>query len=558
MRLPEYAPRIGLAALITLAAMAQANPKIEQITFHWPGDSVRFYHAKVSLSASDATYTLSSVRFDGEEEVFVPFIDGAMWQREFLRHEGGSVNEKIPAGKRVELCVRGPWENGETHQIDLTLAVGPEGATEALTIQAEAPASGGWPYPGWKSHRVLVLAEDFGISRRKEPQIQFISEEADKVGSWERELRIARIDPQTGSAVEVPSQVLFVNTKADEPEKEKIYSTCEAAFLAEVNANGKAFYAFFYGNPEAAKPVYPTELKVSEIEGVRWIENDFYRISLHPESGQIDGFFTKRFSRTDKTGLFNEKYPLHYNPDVWPKGRRWSHVSDWNPPPNVSLKEGPVCVVLRRWGPLPWVPEIDTAVTYHFFRETPYVLVESTMDIVEDIVATALRNEEVVVHPETEIDHVGWKWKNGEIRYKAATLEPGLSRGMLGIVEADAPYVCLADEAAGFGMAGIRLDLFAGSRGGAPAVVASPITVFADYGWEFRYWSRSLVYPWGDKNPDVPHVLNAGAYYGEKSAYCLFPIGEGEAPEERLGYLEELSDRLTRPLRVDKQGTGPW
>ncbi|MCA9414425.1 MAG: hypothetical protein KC944_24645, partial [Candidatus Omnitrophica bacterium] len=485
--------------------------------------------------------TILDSTFEDSNEVFVPFIEGKMWQREFMRHEGGSINENIPADKAVELCVRCPWENGKQHHFQLNLFDGASSRPHTLDFEGTAPDQGGWPFPGWAYHRVLVLAEDFGIDQPKSPQLQFISEEADKIGSWEKELRIAKINPDTGDVQEIPSQVLYVNEKADEPEKEKVYSTCQVAFLADVEAGGKGFYGFFYGNPEAKASSYPTDLTLSEKDGMKWIENDFYKISLHPKSGQINGFYTKKFAKGDKKGLYNETYPLHYNPDVWPRGRNWSHVSDWNPPPNVSTTAGPVCVVHRRWGPLPWTPEIETEVVYHFFRETPYVLVESTMDIQDDIVANALRNEEVVVHPETEIDSVGWKRRNGEIRYKPAELEPGLSRGMLGIVEPDAPYVCLADDQAGFGMAGIRLDLYSGSRGAAPPVVASPITVFADYGWEFRYWSRSLVYPWGDKNPDIPHVLNADTYYGEKSAYCLFPIGKGESGKEKLGYLENLS-----------------
>jgi len=88
--------------------------------------------------------------------------------------------------------------------------------------------------------------------------------------------------------------------------------------------------------------------------------------------------------------------------------------------------------------------------------------------------------------------------------------------------------------------------------------VANAMTVFADYGWDFKYWSRSLVYPWGDKVPDTPTVINKDTYYSEKSAYLLFPIGKGESPKEKLAYLEELYPRLQNPLRIDKQGAGPW
>ena len=52
------------------------------------------------------------------------------------------------------------------------------------------------------------------------------------------------------------------------------------------------------------------------------------------------------------------------------------------------------------------------------------------------------------------------------------------------------------------------------------------------------------MYPWGDHLPDQPTVVNAGTYYSEKSAVCLFPLGEGNAPAQRLADLDSLYDRL--------------
>jgi len=32
-----------------------------------------------------------------------------------------------------------------------------------------------------------------------------------------------------------------------------------------------------------------------------------------------------------------------------------------------------------------------------------------------------------------------------------------------------------------------------------------------------------------------------------RTAFCLFPLEEGDQPQERLRYLEELNERLRRP-----------
>jgi hypothetical protein len=285
-------------------------------------------------------------------------------------------------------------------------------------------------------------------------------------------------------------------------------------------------------------------------------------VKIHPPSGQLHGFESKTFGTGDNTRfgyMPDSGYTLHYNPDVWVKNRSWTHTHGWNPPPHVQIEAGPVAVITRRWGHLPLASEVEVEVVYHFFSRTQYMLAESTMDITQDVVVNALRNEEVVFSPSaTEVDHAGWMRANGEIGYRPIGQKEGMTPGMVEILEPDAPFVCLTRDADRIGMASLRLNQHAGSRAGWPPVVASSITVVADYGWDFRYWSRALVYPWGDYLPDQPTIINAGTYYGEKSAFCLFPIGDGDTPDAKLAYLSELSNRLHRPIQVDHQGAGPW
>lgn len=550
-----------LCVALAPAVVWAQDPAVTRIDLHPPSDSVRFYHAQVDFAAHPVAYDVASVVVNGNGELFVAKVDGQLTQ---YREDGGidrTRNGWIPANMPATFFVRCPWVADS--EVEIVFHCKAHAGEDLFEVHANvtAPAKGGFPFPGWKEHRLLVLRDDDGLPRSQEPYLFFLSDEAARVGSWEKELRVAKYDLDSGAAQEIPSQVLYEKRRFDTPEHEAAYATCQAAILVEVPANGKAYYLIAYGNSDAALPHYETDLKMEEKDGAILISNSFYDIQLHGPSGQLHGFASKTYGTGEnhRFGYMPDSgYTLHYNPDVWVKNRSWTHTHGWNPPPKIRVEAGPVCIVTRRWGHLPRAVEVEVEVVYHFFSGTPYILVESTMDIMQDVVVNALRNEEVVFSPATEVDHAGWMRSNGDMGYKPTEQEAGLTPGMVQIIEPDAPFVCLTREADGLGMASIRLAQHAGSRGTDPPVVASSITVLADYGWDFRYWSRSLVYPWGDYVPDQPSILNAGSYYGEKSAFCLFPIGEGDTPESKLKYVADLSDLLSKPVRVDHQGAGPW
>lgn len=555
------------AALVLLfggltAAAASKAPSILNVAFHAPSDAVRFYYAEVTLSPASFAFDVTDVIVDGHSETFIARVDGELTQvlpnGRVERHANGA----IAAGQPSTLQVRRPWAN--KGRIEVRVECKQHDVPKKFTLrrQATAPAQGGFPFPGWTRHRVLVLREDFGIPRENEPYLLFLSDDGDKVKSWESELRVARYDVTTGATQEIPSQVIYEKRRFDTPKQEAVHTTCEAAFLADVPANGKAYYIITYGNDAAKKPEYSSDLVMRTADdGSTYVTNDFYQAQLQKTSGQIYGMTSQQFGDGDRRDfgfIKGHGYALHYNPDVWVKNRSWTHTHGWNPPPKQTVQSGPVAVVTRRWGHLPRATEVEVEVVYHFFAKTPYVLVESTMDIMQDLVVNALRNEEVVFSPSTEVDHAGWKRDNGEVAYIPFGQNPRMTPGMINIIEADAPYICFTREANHLGMASIRLSQHAGSRGDQDPVIANTKTVIADYGWGFRYWSRSLVYPWGDFVPDHSVVLNEGAYYGERSAFCLFPLGDGDSPKARMAYVDSLSERLRHPLQVDEQGAGPW
>ncbi len=551
---------VALSAAIALSAGAAA-PTIQAVTFESPNDAFRFYHIRVALSAADDAFDVKAVEVAGQERLFVATVDGKLRQIEDNGRVRRASNGNVPAASPSAMHIKCPWKNDATYPLILHCVPHSGGDPFDLNAAAAAPAAGGFPYPGWREHRMLALREDAGIARANEPFLFFLSDNGRNIRSWQEELRIARYDLASHKTEEIPSQVLYEKRRFDTPKQEAAYATCQVAMLADVPAGGKAYYLIAYGNPDAEAPDYSSDLSIEGREdGSQWIENDFYELRLDPASGQIAGLRSKQFGAGEYRGFGlheDSKYVLHYNPDVWVKGRSWTHTHGWNPPPETTTVSGPVAVVTRRWGHLPRAPEVEVEVTYHCFSHSPYCLVESTMDVLHDLVVNALRNEEVVFLP-AEVDHAGWRRPNGELGYKPMTQEPGLTPGMVQIVEPDAPYVCMVREANGLGIASFRLSQHAGSRSDQDPVIVASMTILADYNWGFRYWSRALVYPWGDHLPDQPTILNEGTYYGEKSAFCLFPLGDGDSPAERLAYVEALYKKLCCPLRIDHQGAGPW
>ncbi|MCC6486949.1 MAG: hypothetical protein IT364_05560 [Candidatus Hydrogenedentes bacterium] len=544
-------------------AALPGGPAVKGVTLCPPDDTTRFYHARVTLAPSEFAYAITETLVGDRPDVFVARVNGELTQTQpngrVERHDNG----RIPAGVEADFLVRCPWEAGKSYTIALRGAKQEGDSPFTLHADVQSPATAaGFPFPGWAEHRVLVLRDDYGIARKDSPYVIFVSDEANRVASWTKELRVAAYDLATGATREIPSQVLYEKRRFDTPVHEKTYTTCEAAFLVDVPAKGKSYYILAYGNPSAEAPSYETDLKLAQRDdGATWIENEFFEAQLDPHNQSLNGFRSKTFGTGDKRtfGLPEQPgYTLHYNPDVWVKNRSWTHTKGWNPPPHRVMQQGPVAVVWRRWGHLPESNEVEVNVTYHFFNKTPYVLVESTIDILEDVVVNALRNEEIVYMPSTEVDHAGYRRANGEVVYRPVEQGKGLTPGIVDIIAAEAPYVCLTREANQMGLASIRLKQLAGTRGAWAPVLASTGTIIADYGWNFRYWSRSLVYPWGDYVPDHPVVLNTDTYYGEKSAFCVFPLGEGETPESRLEYVDALYQELSQPIAIDHQGAGPW
>ena len=145
------------------------------------------------------------------------------------------------------------------------------------------------------------MKEPAGIDRENEPVHAVLAVYMDRVTDLARELRVVEINSETGDAQEIRSQV-YSTTNWDKWQNINCQptSTVQVAFLASVPAHEQKVYLFFYGNPNAAAPQYETDLRVSGEGYGLTIENEYYTVKLHKDSGSIDEILPK-----NRKGLTN-------------------------------------------------------------------------------------------------------------------------------------------------------------------------------------------------------------------------------------------------------------
>jgi hypothetical protein len=154
----------------------------------------------------------------------------------------------------------------------------------------------------------------------------------------------------------------------------------------------------FYGNPDAEPITYPADLKVAGEGFGMVVENEHYRVKLHPLSGAIDEVLLKQGVDVIFDHHLETNGAIHWNPGVYAPPRAWIHASDWDLPAGYSTQGGPVFFMTKRWGPLPYYPEVELSITYIFYAHNPYIVVTSTLDVQKDIDVVALRNGEIVLN----------------------------------------------------------------------------------------------------------------------------------------------------------------
>lgn len=400
-------------------------------------------------------------------------------------------------------------------------------AANCLNV-ADLPAAwAAWARP-WSFCKVLALDETTGLARTHEPIELLVSCRADQVDSLAREVRLARVEENTGRLREVPCQVHSETRRGNERRGRVV-------FFADAPAHQRAVYLLFHGNPAAELPDYPTDLQVrGEGYGLD-IENAYFVARLSRQMGQLE--------RLTYKGLHGLELYAGGEGHGEPPNIDWAHdylasggfqkfrVTNWANCPNYEVVRGPLCTIVRRWGfphspihPLFTPSRMHVSVAYTFFANTPYFLKQGSMEAVTDFELNYLRDDEWVFSGYSFTDTL-WMGPDGKLHEGA--VPAGQQDNLWGVgffnrTSRDA-FVALWLEH--------RADRFGGPfyHSGAPSL---------HYRGHGQVWSRWAVR--GDPQ------FQAGAALRQRNAYLVLSYAEKGGAAEVEGYRQ----RLLHPLSV--------
>jgi len=407
----------------------------------------------------------------------------------------------------------------------------------------------------WKNYKSLIISETAGIDRKGSPVEVLLPFYPDEALDLPREIRVVAINSETHEYQEIPSQVYDIKkylTEDDLAPDENGKPTRETplwmgtvsarvAFLADVEANKSQVFLVYYNNEHALVKTHQTDLRVQgEAPGLN-IENDYYNIALHPNSGHLDQITLKKkpeyplFHRMETNGA------IHWNPGIYSPPRPWTHTADWKPPQNIKHMAGPVISSSEVWGPLREIPEVDASVRYEFYPGLPYFISSTSMRINERIDCIALRNAEIVFKRE-QITHAAWYdvVRDSVIIYNVANM-PDLTDLLM---EDDVPWITFYNEETGIGFCGIQLSYSNAGLESKPRLL-NPYMYITGGPW--IYWARALSLSFLSSNMQQMIPAMEGNFFSEKWAYLTYEIAKGDRP---FAPALEWQEKLTNPLRI--------
>ena len=483
--------------------------------------------------------------------------------KDFLLYQGGQdvLGNDIQGQKPFEIKVRFSWQANQAYQIQVQLENLKTQKTATLSQKVSSPALKGYWDPSWKNYLALVVAEENGIERLKFPIHATIGIFANYLMSGD-EIRVIKAE-RTGDDVtyaEIPSQVYDLVTWSDpnllsvEEKDEKTgqpliryhpTTSLSLAFLANLKPKEKATYLVFYNNPAAPRPAYGADLRVLGAGAGqpigKSIENNFYRVTLNKKSGVI-------YEITEKSSkaLFEHKLEtngsIHWNPCLYSPPHTWTHTSDWENPPYTEVS-GPVFYSIRIAAPLPFYPQALCSVTYHFYADVPYILVQTTIDITENMFVQALRNGELVFNKKV-FRNVAYKTIDG--RVEAIDLRhTRMHPEHVVALRPDTPWVTFYNQNRGVAFANLYLDLAMTNIEGGEASSEQPFVYIQNGPW--YYLARGLVYSFGTNNQTRMLPVRKGSLYSERVAFYPFSFKKEQGYSTQV---DALFSALKYPLSI--------
>jgi hypothetical protein len=386
----------------------------------------------------------------------------------------------------------------------------------------------------WKYRMPIVLTHrDAGTAGLAPVDVTF-SLFADRCARPEKEIRLMLETP--AGEKEIPFQLSRLSLWTKDTESGKSFPTQNGliTFFDEAPGNGDARYFLLYGNPEAAAPSYPTDLKVSG-KGPAWtIENSKMVVQLHGkkagvaeatnhDSGQLSSVTLK--SKPDSPFKTTENV-LHWNPGVFVPARGWIHSFAWDPPEVCEIETGPLFTEIRRSGAFPGIPEVHLSVTYRIFAKRTYVESGTVVDVREQVGVVAIRDDQLIFSPGT-FTHIGWDDGGRVVTHPLNDYKPVNKHGDILRLAATVPFFTFFNPGKGVGAATIRESFSPVGPNGAPPTLFDNATYVAN--GDLQYWFRPLIYFHVGWDRKQLITVPKGNLYSERNLY-LFYEPKGNEP----------------------------
>lgn len=376
----------------------------------------------------------------------------------------------------------------------------------------------------------LQVSETAGLSRALEYVELQLQLELD--GKNFDKQNIVAEDAQSGE--QIPCQIF--NKKVFEEEK---IILLDILFPTSFEANERKNF-LLKNSEKKKKPV--TDLNLSG-EGLDLIiENDFYKANLSKSdqseaksynSGQLSELqIKKKFNQL----LFRTKNRMHWAPNFKKTGLEYyKTIAGWQSPKHYILNEGPYLIFTQRKDLAPDHPEILLTANYYFYAGLPYFKFFSSMNIIEDVTLSLLRNDEMTM--DSLFTHIAYQNNSGKIidlafseRHKELEKNP---------IENNAPWLCFYNIDKGYAFGSIRIKYNNINNSGLPSPTYLPHTKISDGAGGGKYWNRCLIY-------NYPVFVPEGSSYLEENVYLIFEITKEDKFEEII----EQMNMIKNPVEV--------
>lgn len=534
--------------LLLVLSLAGSGPAAE---FGYPVGGEPWYFVRTA-------FTDESALGKGTWRITRISVNGIRCRDFILLRDGNEIPDNaLQGGLPFEAKIRYGWRGNERCAIELQLENPKTKKSATLTQTFTAPAGKGYWDDAWKNYLALIVSEESGIERTRFPIHATVGILSSYLKSGQ-EIRVVKAERSAEDIAytEVPSQVYDLVAWAD-PKilsiEEKDEETGRAitryhpttslsvAFPADLKPHENATYLVFYNNPGAPAPGYPGDLKVLG-EGIgRIVENNFYKVTLNKKSGVIYEI-TEKSSKTRLEHKLETNGSIHWNPGIYSPPHTWTHTSDWEDPAFEEVT-GPVFASFRITASLPHYPQVPASVTYYFYAGSPFIYVETTIHVADDMFVKALRNGEVVFNKKV-FNEAGYKTVGGRVE-EIDLVRTRMHPEHVIALRPDTPWVTFFNREKGVAFASLFLDLAMTNLRGGPASSELPFIYIQHGPW--YYLARGLVYSFGTNNQTRMLPVRGGSLYYERNVFFPFSFGQDEGYSSRA---DRAFAMLKHPLGV--------